>query len=92
MLLVLVLIVQNFVLAAVFYPETLRIILAITAHFLFVAATLLWNFKHRYVLARVWFGLSAALFLTLFSVALGRESYWELFLAGGIFRYWASLR
>jgi adenylate cyclase len=84
-LLVLVLIVQNFVLAALFYPKTLPIIIAITAHFLFVAATLLWNFKHRYVLARVWFGLSAALFLTLFSVALGRESYWELFLAGGIF-------
>jgi adenylate cyclase len=84
-LLVLVLIVQNFGLAAVFYPATLPIILTITAHFVVVAATLLWNFEHRYVLARVWFGLGAALFLTIFSVALGRESYWELFLAGGIF-------
>jgi adenylate cyclase len=84
-LLVLVLIVQNLLVAVTFYPRTIPIIIAITLHFLFIAATLLWNFKRRYVVARVWFGLSAALFLTIYSVALGRESYWELFLAGGIF-------
>ena len=84
-LLVLVLIVQNFVLAAFFYPDTLPILTVVTGHFVFIAATLFWNLEHRYLLARVWFGLSATFFLTLFSLALGRESYWELFLAVCIF-------
>jgi adenylate cyclase len=83
--LVLVLIVGTFVVTASFYPATRSILPIVIAHFVLISATLYWNAKRRYLLARVWFGLAAALFLTLFSIALGRESYWELFLAVCIF-------
>jgi class 3 adenylate cyclase len=79
-LLVLVLIVQNLLAASVYYPTTVLLIAILIGHFVCIALTLVWNHQRRYRLGRVWFVLSAVLFLTLYSVAMGRESYWELFL------------
>ena len=84
-LLILVLILQNLLLTVAHHPDTLPLSAAFVGHFLFIAMTMFWNHKRLYLLARVWFGLSVALFLTVYSVALGRESYWELFLAVGVF-------
>jgi adenylate cyclase len=79
-LLVLVLIVQNFLIALIYYPDTALLIAIFIAHFVCIALTLVWNQQHRYRAARVWWVVSAVSFLTLYSVAMGRESYWELFL------------
>jgi class 3 adenylate cyclase len=79
-LLVLVLIVQNFLVALIYYPDTAPLIAIFAAHFVCIALTLVWNHQHRYRVARVWWVLSAVSCLTLYSVAMGRESYWELFL------------
>jgi adenylate cyclase len=79
-LLVLVLIVQNLLVASIYYPDTALLMAIFLGHFGCIALTLVWNHQRRYRAARVWWVLSAVLFLTLYSMAMGRESYWELFL------------
>ena len=84
-LLILLLITQNLLLVAYYDVATLPVTGVLVAHFLCIGLTLLWNYKRWYSWARIWFCLSANVFLTIYSVAMGRESYWELFLGVCVF-------
>jgi len=84
-LLVFILIIQNSIVTAFYYPVTRLFSLFFAAHFLFIGLTLVWNGRKHYRLGRVWFGLSATLFLTLYSICMGPTSYWDLFLAVVVF-------
>jgi class 3 adenylate cyclase len=84
-LLVIILIIQNSIVTALYYPATRLFSFIFAAHFLFIGLTLVWNGAKHYRLGRVWFGLSVTFFLTLYSICMGPTSYWDLFLAVVVF-------
>ncbi len=77
--LVLFLIAQNLGLCF-WYRVPLSQTLIFLAHGLSIGIILLWNKLRRYLLARVWFGVSAAAFLTSYQVSMGTDSHWDVFL------------
>lgn len=77
--LVLILIAQNIGLCF-WYRVPLFQTLIFLAHGLSIGIILLWNKLKRYLLARVWFGVSATVFLTTYQVFMGTDSHWDAFL------------
>jgi class 3 adenylate cyclase len=78
-LLVLVLIIQNIGLGLIFQVPPL-LLLIFVAHGLSIGVILLWNKLRLYLLARVWFGLAATLFLSTYQLLMGTGSRWDVFL------------
>jgi hypothetical protein len=44
--------------------DTLPLTASMVGYFVFIVATLIWHYEKKHLVARVWFGLSGALFLT----------------------------
>lgn len=82
--LVLILIAQNlgFCLA---YRVPLVQTFVFAAHGLFIAIILLWSKLKRHLLARVWFGIWASLFLSAHQIFMGSDSHWDVFLVICVF-------
>jgi class 3 adenylate cyclase len=55
-------------------------LLTFVAHGLSIGVILLWNKLRLYLLARVWFGLAATIFLSTYQVLMGTGSRWDVFL------------
>jgi class 3 adenylate cyclase len=87
-LLVLLLILLNFPLplievAQLFSGRLLIVILIV--HFIMIALTLLFNFLRWYRTARIYFGYTAATFMTMYALVMGPDSRWSFFLPIVIF-------
>jgi len=65
---------------AVYLPGTWPMFVVVIVHLAWVAVTPLWRYWHRYLGARIWFGLGAAFFFTLETALLGTEVRFDLFL------------
>jgi len=83
-LLVLILVAQNFGLALIYQVPPFLLLLFV-AHGLFIGVILLWNKLRLYLLARVWFAMFATLFLSTYQVLMGTGSRWDVFLVVCVF-------
>lgn len=83
-LLVLILVAQNFGLGLIYQVPPLLSLLFV-AHGLFIGVILLWNKLRLYLLARVWFAMFATLFLSTYQVLMGTGSRWDVFLVVCVF-------
>src|ERR1700759_3904742 len=82
--LVLILISQNLVINLYYHVNPVLTLVCI-AHGLFIGIILLWSKLKRFLLARVWFGVWATVFLTSYQVFIGTDSRWDVCLIGCIF-------
>jgi len=83
-LLVLILVAQNFGLGLIYQVPPFLLLLFV-AHGLFIGVILLWNKLRLYLLARVWFAMFATLFLSTYQVLMGTGSRWDVFLVVCVF-------
>lgn len=82
--LVIILITQNLVVNLAYHVDKI-LIYVVVAHGIFIGTGLLWNKLKLYLLARVWFGVSAAIFLTTYQALIGTDSRWDVFLVVCVF-------
>src|ERR1700744_2338825 len=82
--LVLILISQNLATNLAYHVDKILVYVVI-AHGLFIGTGLLWNKLKFYLLARVWFGVWAAVFLTTYQALIGTDSRWDVFLVVCVF-------
>jgi len=82
--LVLILITQNIFISLYYQVDAIQTI-AFVVHGMFMAGTLVWNKAKRYLIGRVWFGISAVVFLTTYEVFLGNSSRWDVFVVVCVF-------
>ena len=82
--LVLILITQNLGFCFAYRVPLLQTFVFL-AHGLFIGISLLWSKLKRNLLARVWFGVWASLFLSVHQVFIGSDSHWDVFLVICVF-------
>src|ERR1700753_1469696 len=71
--LVIILITQNLVVNLAYHVDKILIYVVI-AHGIFIGTGLVWNKLKLFLLARVWFGVTAAIFLTTYQALIGTDS------------------
>ena len=84
-LLVFVVAIPNVLLMATHLPATFASLIAFITHLVLIALTLFLNYQRRYLVARIFFSVVAALFLVLHTAMLGTESRFQFFLAISVF-------
>ena len=77
--------IQNILLAAAFLPGTRLSMIFMVTQVICIGLTLFLNQRGKYLLARIWFSLCAALFLTIHTILLGTGSRFQFFLAVCVF-------
>lgn len=82
--LVLILIAQNLAINLLYHVNRVLVYVVI-AHGVFIGIGLLWNKLKFYLLARVWFGVWATVFLTSYQALIGTDSRWDVFLVVCVF-------
>jgi signal transduction histidine kinase len=71
---------------AAYLPTTWPLLVALSVHIIWIGLALPWRDRHRYLAARIWAGIGAALFFTLETALVGTEPRFHFFLILYIFQ------
>src|SRR5262245_27049582 len=77
--------IPNMLFAAANLPATQVLLFAQACHLVAVGLVLLWNHQRKHLVARISFSVFVTLFLTLYTLLLGTESRFQLFLVIQVF-------